>query len=59
MVCKQHTLTDPTVPAVLIGIALGPIAAKFLDSDRWGSAEEGQTNHITLVRLPPSPILHS
>jgi len=41
------------VPAVLIGIILGPIASKFLDSERWGSAVEGQTEAITLVR-PPS-----
>lgn len=37
------------VPAVLMGIALGPLAARFLDSERWGSAEKGQTNDITLV----------
>ena len=37
------------LPALLVGIILGPIAAKFIDSERWGSAEEGQTEHITLV----------
>lgn len=37
------------VPAVVIGIALGPIAAKFLQSEKWGNAEPGQTNAITLV----------
>lgn len=33
---------------MVVGIALGPIAAKFLDSARWGSAAEGQTSAITL-----------
>jgi NhaP-type Na+/H+ or K+/H+ antiporter len=33
---------------MLVGIILGPIAAKFLDSTRWGSAAEGQTSAITL-----------
>ncbi|OHW99949.1 sodium hydrogen exchanger family protein [Colletotrichum incanum] len=36
------------LPAVVLGICLGPLAAKFLDSERWGSAVEGQTNEITL-----------
>ncbi|KAK2009288.1 sodium/hydrogen exchanger family protein [Colletotrichum eremochloae] len=36
------------LPAVVLGICLGPLAAKFLDSERWGSAVEGQTNDITL-----------
>ncbi|KAK1960029.1 sodium/hydrogen exchanger family protein [Colletotrichum sublineola] len=36
------------LPAVILGICLGPLAAKFLDSERWGSAVEGQTNDITL-----------
>ncbi|KAK2024394.1 sodium/hydrogen exchanger family protein [Colletotrichum zoysiae] len=36
------------LPAVVLGICLGPLAAKFLDSERWGSAVEGQTNAITL-----------
>ncbi len=39
------------VPAVVIGIMLGPIAAKFLDADRWGSAAPEQMGAITLVRL--------
>lgn len=39
------------VPAVAVGILLGPIASKFIDSDRWGSGlGEGQRNPITLVR---------
>ncbi|KAK2051520.1 sodium/hydrogen exchanger family protein [Colletotrichum caudatum] len=36
------------LPAVMLGICLGPLAAKFLDSERWGSAVEGQTSDITL-----------
>ncbi|KAK2044502.1 sodium/hydrogen exchanger family protein [Colletotrichum somersetense] len=36
------------LPAVVLGICLGPLSAKFLDSERWGSAVEGQTNAITL-----------
>lgn len=37
------------MPAVLLGIALGPLAAKFLDAERWGSSTEGQQEAITLV----------
>ena len=37
-----------SVPAVLLGVILGPIAAQFIDSSRWGSAAEGQTSDITL-----------
>ncbi|KAK1594602.1 sodium/hydrogen exchanger family protein [Colletotrichum navitas] len=36
------------LPAVVLGVCLGPLAAKFLDSERWGSAVEGQTSDITL-----------
>lgn len=38
-----------------IGIILGPIAAKFLDSTRWGSAAVGQQGVITLVRASLCP----
>lgn len=37
------------VPAVLLGIILGPLAAKFLVAERWGSGVEGQQEAITLV----------
>jgi hypothetical protein len=37
------------VPAVVFGIILGPIAAKFLDATRWGAAVTGQEPAITLV----------
>jgi len=36
---------------VLAGIILGPIAARFIDSERWGHAVENQTPAITLVGL--------
>ena len=45
---ENETLTEK-VPAVAIGVILGPIAAKFIDSERWGSAKDGQTSEITLV----------
>jgi hypothetical protein len=36
---------------MLAGIILGPIAAKFVVSERWGHAIEDQTPEITLVCL--------
>ncbi|KAJ4189936.1 hypothetical protein NW759_016753 [Fusarium solani] len=45
---KQAWYLGEALPAVALGVALGPIAAKFIDSERWGSAESGQTNAITL-----------
>ena len=36
---------------MLAGIILGPIAAKFVNSERWGHAIEDQTPEITLVCL--------
>ncbi|KAI0418228.1 Cation/H+ exchanger [Xylaria grammica] len=36
------------LPALLIGIILGPVGAKFLDPERWGSAQPGQEHAITL-----------
>ncbi|KAH8672418.1 Sodium/hydrogen exchanger family protein [Ilyonectria robusta] len=45
---KQAWYLGEALPAVALGIALGPIAAKFIESEKWGSAEEGQTNAITL-----------
>ncbi|KAL3952088.1 hypothetical protein ACCO45_013805 [Purpureocillium lilacinum] len=47
-VSELNVVLSVLVPAVLMGIALGPLAARFLDSERWGSAEKGQTNDITL-----------
>ncbi|KAF1929467.1 Na(+)/H(+) antiporter 1 [Didymella exigua CBS 183.55] len=45
---KQIWYLGEALPALLVGIVLGPIAAKFIDSERWGSAVEAQTGHITL-----------
>ncbi|KAH6868496.1 Na(+)/H(+) antiporter 1 [Alternaria rosae] len=49
---RRHVLKSVNssfpVPAVLIGIILGPIAARFLDAEKWGSAAEGQQEAITL-----------
>ncbi|EEP81432.1 conserved hypothetical protein [Uncinocarpus reesii 1704] len=36
------------LPAVIVGIALGPIASKFIDAERWGVAAPEQQNAITL-----------
>jgi NhaP-type Na+/H+ or K+/H+ antiporter len=47
---KQVWYLGEALPALLVGIILGPIAAKFINSERWGSAEQDQTQHITLVR---------
>lgn len=33
---------------MLVGIILGPVAARFLDADRWGSGQVGQTKDIAL-----------
>jgi hypothetical protein len=48
---KQVWYLGEALPALVIGIILGPIAAKFIDSERWGSAVKEQTSEITLVCL--------
>ncbi|KAM0210029.1 hypothetical protein ACHAPA_010311 [Fusarium lateritium] len=45
---KQAWYLGEALPAVFFGVILGPLAAKFIDSEKWGSATEGQTNAITL-----------
>ncbi|OAQ63002.1 sodium/hydrogen exchanger family domain-containing protein [Pochonia chlamydosporia 170] len=45
---KARWYLGEALPAVLIGILLGPLAAKFIDSERWGSQTKGQTEAITL-----------
>ncbi|KAL3294109.1 sodium/hydrogen exchanger family protein [Colletotrichum asianum] len=45
---KNAWYLGEALPAVVLGVCLGPLAAKFLDSERWGSAVPGQTNDITL-----------
>ncbi|KAF1916958.1 Sodium/hydrogen exchanger family-domain-containing protein [Ampelomyces quisqualis] len=46
---KQIWYLGEALPALMVGIVLGPIAAKFIDSERWGSAVKDQTSEITLV----------
>ncbi|ROT36541.1 Na+/H+ antiporter 2 [Sodiomyces alkalinus F11] len=41
------TLSSP-VPAIMIGIFFGPIAARYIVPDRWGGAVPYQTSEITL-----------
>lgn len=48
---KQKWFLGEALPALIMGIILGPIAAKFIDSTRWGSAVKEQTSDITLVCL--------
>ncbi|KAF4977213.1 hypothetical protein FZEAL_6241 [Fusarium zealandicum] len=45
---KRAWYLGEALPAVIFGIILGPLSAKFIDSERWASAEPGQTNAITL-----------
>ncbi|KAF2848766.1 Na(+)/H(+) antiporter 1, partial [Plenodomus tracheiphilus IPT5] len=45
---KQKWFLGEALPALLVGIILGPIAAKFIDSERWGTAVKYQTSDITL-----------
>jgi NhaP-type Na+/H+ or K+/H+ antiporter len=45
---KQTWYLGEALPAMLVGIILGPVSAKFLDSEKWGSAEPGQTAEIAL-----------
>ncbi|KAG4438781.1 hypothetical protein IFR05_005758 [Cadophora sp. M221] len=45
---KAQWYLGEALPAVVFGILLGPIAAKFLDADRWGSAVQDQMGAITL-----------
>ncbi|KAF2742213.1 Na(+)/H(+) antiporter 1 [Sporormia fimetaria CBS 119925] len=46
---KQVWYLGEALPAVIVGIILGPIAARFLDAERWGSAVAGQQEAITLA----------
>ncbi|PKS08547.1 hypothetical protein jhhlp_004933 [Lomentospora prolificans] len=45
---KDAWFLGEALPAVVVGICLGPIAARFIDSEKWGSANPGQTGAITL-----------
>lgn len=45
---KQTWYLGEALPAMLFGIILGPIAGSLLQTEKWGSAEPGQTEEITL-----------
>ncbi|TLS29083.1 hypothetical protein PpBr36_01383 [Pyricularia pennisetigena] len=47
---KQKWYLGEALPAMLVGIALGPVAAKLLDNTRWGpgSLSEQDKSEITL-----------
>ncbi|RMJ19975.1 hypothetical protein CDV36_000417 [Fusarium kuroshium] len=45
---KQAWYLGEALPAVIFGIILGPLSAKFIESEKWGFATPGQTNAITL-----------
>ncbi|KAL4905241.1 Sodium/hydrogen exchanger family-domain-containing protein [Aspergillus multicolor] len=45
---KNHWYLGEALPALLIGIILGPSAARFLDASEWGTAVKGQQDAITL-----------
>ncbi|KAI9158104.1 putative Na(+)/H(+) antiporter [Paramyrothecium foliicola] len=45
---KAKWYLGEALPAMVVGIILGPLAANFIDSERWGNAVNGQTSEITL-----------
>ncbi|KAL4930338.1 putative plasma membrane antiporter [Aspergillus undulatus] len=45
---KNKWYLGEALPAVLVGIILGPYAARFLEATEWGSAIAGQQDAITL-----------
>ncbi|RCI09332.1 hypothetical protein L249_1415 [Ophiocordyceps polyrhachis-furcata BCC 54312] len=45
---KQQWYLGEALPAMMIGIILGPVATRFIDSERWASGEKGQTPEIAL-----------
>ncbi|BCS21791.1 uncharacterized protein APUU_30016S [Aspergillus puulaauensis] len=45
---KTQWYLGEALPAVVVGIILGPYAAKFLEATEWGSAIQGQQDAITL-----------
>ncbi|KAI1840962.1 hypothetical protein JX265_010434 [Neoarthrinium moseri] len=45
---KQVWFLGEALPAVLFGVILGPLAARFIDAERWGSAVPDQKDAITL-----------
>ncbi|KAH7128065.1 Sodium/hydrogen exchanger family-domain-containing protein [Dactylonectria estremocensis] len=45
---KHAWYLGEALPAMLIGICMGPIAANFINAEDWGMKEEGQQREITL-----------
>ncbi|UPK98159.1 hypothetical protein LCI18_009094 [Fusarium solani-melongenae] len=45
---RQSWYLGIALPAVVVGIILGPVAAKLIEADKWGAGHEGQTRSITL-----------
>ncbi|KFA55907.1 hypothetical protein S40293_06932 [Stachybotrys chartarum IBT 40293] len=45
---KRSWYLGEALPAVFFGIILGPVAARFIFPERWGSATSGQVSPITL-----------
>ncbi|KAK0384669.1 hypothetical protein NLU13_8755 [Sarocladium strictum] len=45
---KQTWYLGEALPAMLFGIILGPMAGRLLQTEKWGTATEGQTRDITL-----------
>ena len=45
---KQAWFLGEALPAMLLGIMLGPVGADFLNPEKWGLKEEGQKEEITL-----------
>ncbi|KAH7311573.1 Sodium/hydrogen exchanger family-domain-containing protein [Stachybotrys elegans] len=45
---KREWYLGEALPAVAIGVALGPVAARFIFPEQWGSADPDQLSPITL-----------
>ncbi|KAH6681124.1 Na+/H+ antiporter 2 [Plectosphaerella plurivora] len=45
---KNKWYLGEALPALIVGIILGPIAGRLILSEEWGSAVAGQTSEITL-----------
>ncbi|KAL2214366.1 sodium/hydrogen exchanger family protein [Sarocladium strictum] len=45
---KQKWYLGEALPAMALGIFLGPMAAKFLEVNKWGSPDPAQISEITL-----------
>jgi hypothetical protein len=46
---KQKWYLGEALPAMGLGIFLGPMAAKFLEVNKWGSPDPAQISEVTLV----------